>query len=379
VQPDVADLVGNIRRWGAELGFQQVGIADCDLSHAEPRLLAWLERGWHGDMDYMARHGVKRARPAELVPGTLRVISARMNYLPPQARASSEVLDAPERAYLSRYALGRDYHKVMRRRLQQLADRISAEVGPFRYRAFTDSAPVMEVALAEKAGLGWRGKHTLLLNRDAGSYFFLGEIYTDLPLPVDAPAAEHCGNCRKCLNACPTGAIVGPYELDARRCISYLTIEHKGAIPEALRSLIGNRVYGCDDCQLACPWNRFAQLSEQADFSVRNGLDDIALAALFAWSEPEFHERLAGSAIHRIGYERWSRNLAVGLGNALKTLAGSSRASPIVRVLEARRDDRSALVREHVAWALAQHGVAISERAAQAVPIVSGSERITEK
>jgi epoxyqueuosine reductase len=252
-EPDWVELVRTIRRWGAELGFQQVGIADCELSAAETRLLDWLARGWHGDMDYMARHGARRARPAELVPGTVRVITARMNYLPDRARDSREVLESPERAFLSRYALGRDYHKVMRRRLQQLADRISVEVGPFRYRAFTDSAPVMEVALAEKSGLGWRGKHTLLLNRDAGSYFFLGEIYTDLPLPADLPTQEHCGTCRKCLDICPTGAIVAPYELDARRCVSYLTIEHKGSIPEALRPLIGNRVYGCDDCQLACP------------------------------------------------------------------------------------------------------------------------------
>jgi epoxyqueuosine reductase len=257
-------------------------------------------------------------------------------------------------AFLSRYALGRDYHKVMRRRLQRLADRITAEVGPFRYRAFTDSAPVMEVALAEKAGLGWRGKHTLLINRDAGSYFFLGEIYTDLPLPPDDAVDEHCGTCGKCLDACPTGAIVGPYRLDARRCISYLTIEHKGSIPEALRPLIGNRVYGCDDCQLACPWNRYAEATPEADFAVRHGLDAPELVALFGWSEGDFHERLAGSAIHRIGYERWLRNLAVGMGNAWARLGGTAEADTLAAALEARRNDPSALVREHVAWALSQ-------------------------
>jgi epoxyqueuosine reductase len=352
--PHLAALTRDIKRWGAELGFQAIGITDCELSEAETRLVAWLDRGWHGDMDYIPRHGAKRTRPAELVPGTLRVISVRMNYLPAASRPAGEVLDDPERAYVSRYALGRDYHKVMRRRLQRLADRISDAIGPFSYRAFTDSAPVMEVALAQKAGLGWRGKHTLLLDREAGSYFFLGELYTDLPLPVDPPVADHCGTCRKCLDACPTGAIVAPYELDARRCISYLTIEHHGSIPEALRPLIGNRVYGCDDCQLVCPWNRFAQATDEADFNVRHGLDAATLADLFAWSEPEFHERLAGSAIHRIGYERWSRNLAVGLGNALTKLDSSPVASSIVRALESRRDDVSALVREHVEWALAQ-------------------------
>jgi epoxyqueuosine reductase len=351
---DFADLVRRIRRWGAELGFQRIGIADCELGDAEARLAEWLARGWHGDMDYMAAHGAKRARPGELVPGTLRVISARMNYLPPGARDAAEVLADPGAAYISRYALGRDYHKVLRRRLQRLADRITDEIGPFRYRAFTDSAPVMEVALADKAGLGWRGKHTLLLDRTMGSYFFLGEIYTDLPLPVDAATEAHCGTCRQCMSACPTGAIVAPYELDARRCISYLTIEHKGSIPERLRPLIGNRVYGCDDCQLACPWNRFAQPSAEPDFGVRHGLDTAALTDLFAWSEAEFHERLAGSAIHRIGYERWLRNLAVGMGNALRSVGDSDQARAIVAALERRRDDPSALVREHVCWALGQ-------------------------
>jgi epoxyqueuosine reductase len=293
----------------------------------------------------MARHGARRARPSELVPGTIRVISARLDYLPPRARDPGAVLGDSRRAYVSRYALGRDYHRVLRNKLQRLADRMTAAVGDFHYRVFTDSAPVMEVALAAKAGLGWRGKNTLLLTRDAGSFFFLGEIYTDLPLPAAAPAIEHCGSCHACLDACPTGAIVGPYELDARRCISYLTIELKGAIPEALRPLVGNRVYGCDDCQLVCPWNRYAQPSPESDFAVRNGLDDVALVALFAWTEEEFDRRLRGSAIRRIGYERWLRNLAVGLGNA----AYDER---IVAALEARAADTSPLVREHVAWAL---------------------------
>jgi epoxyqueuosine reductase len=350
--PDLAALARDIKRWGLEFGFQQIGITDCDLEDAEPRLLEWLARGRHGDMDYMARHGEKRARPGELVPGTIRVITARMNYFPAQARDSAAVLDSKDRAYVSRYALGRDYHKVLRRRLQRLSDRVAAAVGPFSYRVFTDSAPVMEVALAQKSGIGWRGKHTLLLNRDAGSYFFLGEIYSDLPLPIDSTVSEHCGTCRKCLDACPTGAIVAPYELDARRCVSYLTIEHKGAIPEALRPLIGNRVYGCDDCQLACPWNRFAQRSVEPDFNVRNGLDDVSLVALFRWSESEFHERLKGTAIHRIGYERWLRNVAVGLGNALGALERGPATAAIEAALRSRRDDASALVREHVAWAL---------------------------
>ena len=357
--PDFARLAADIKDWGAELGFQRVGIADCELSAAEARLKVWLDRGWHGDMDYMARHRVKRARPEALVPGTLRVISARMSYLP-EAQDSETVLNTAGLAYISRYALGRDYHKVMRSRLQKLADRISAAVGPFRYRAFTDSAPVMEIPLAEKAGLGWRGKHTLLLDRDAGSYFFLGEIYTDLPLPIDVPVGNHCGTCRKCLDMCPTGAIVAPYELDARRCISYLTIEHKGSIPEPLRPLIGNRVYGCDDCQLACPWNRFAGTTGESDFAVRHGLDAPTLVDLFGWSEAEFHERLAGSAIHRIGYERWLRNLAIGMGNALKRLGSAPASARIATALEGRRDDPSALVREHVAWALGQRDQGIS-------------------
>ena len=344
---DYAALARGIKAWGAELGFQQVGIADCELGEAETRLLDWLGRGFHGDMEYLERHGTRRTRPAELIPGTLRVIAARMNYLPPGARDAGEALADAEGAFISRYALGRDYHKLMRGRMQRLADRIERAIGAFRYRVFTDSAPVMEVELAGKAGLGWRGKHTLLLNREAGSYFFLGEIYTDLPLPADEAQPDRCGTCRKCLDACPTRAFIGPYQLDARRCISYLTIEHKGAIPEALRPLVGNRVYGCDDCQLVCPWNRFAQASGESDFAVRNGLDRATLVELFGWSEAEFHERLAGSAIHRIGYERWLRNIAVGLGNA-------PRSAEVMAILTSRANHESALVREHVAWALAE-------------------------
>jgi epoxyqueuosine reductase len=344
---DYASLALSIKAWGRELGFQAVGIANTDLAAAESHLASWLERGWHGEMDYMAHHGVRRSRPGELVPGTLRVIACRMNYVAEIGDGWPEITN-DGRAYIARYARGRDYHKVLRTRLQKLADRISAEVGEFGHRVFTDSAPVMEVELASKAGLGWRGKHTLLLSREAGSYFFLGEIYTDLPLPVDAPVDNHCGTCTKCIDLCPTQAIRGPYSLDARRCISYLTIELKGSIPVELRPLIGNRVYGCDDCQLACPWNGFAQATGEADFAVRNGLDAASLVDLFAWSATDFDERMAGSAIRRIGYERWLRNLAVGLGNAART-------ESIVAALRARADDMSALVREHVDWALERH------------------------
>jgi len=346
-QVDLAALARDIRGWGIELGFAEIGIADTALAAEEARLSAWLAAGRHGEMHYMARHGLRRARPADLVPGTIRVISARLDYQPLRARDAATVLADSRRAYISRYALGRDYHRVLRRKLQRLADRITAAVGSFRHRVFTDSAPVLEVALAAKAGLGWRGKHTLLLTRHAGSYFFLGEIYTDLPLPVAVAASEHCGSCHACIDACPTGAIVAPYELDARRCISYLTIELKGSIPEALRPLIGNRVYGCDDCQLTCPWNKYAQASGEADFAVRNGLDDAELVVLFAWTADEFATRMEGSAIRRIGYERWLRNLAVGLGNA-------DYDDGVVAALAARADDPSPLVREHVAWALAR-------------------------
>jgi len=345
---DYAALAAAIKAWGRELGFQALGIADTDLGAAEAGLTRWLAAAYHGEMDYMARHGAKRARPAELRPGTVRVISARMDYRPPAA-ASWPVIHAGEKAYIARYATGRDYHKLLRSRLEQLCRRIERATGPFGYRVFTDSAPVMEVELAAKSGLGWRGKHTLLLSRDAGSYFFLGEIYTDLPLPVDAPVTGHCGSCSKCLDICPTGAIVAPYRLDARRCISYLTIELKGSIPPELRPLIGNRVYGCDDCQLACPWNRYARISDEADFRVRHGLDAAQLTELFAWNETEFRTRMAGSTVLRIGFERWSRNLAVGLGNAPGSAA-------VVGALKSRARDASPLVREHVAWALGRHG-----------------------
>ena len=342
---ELSRLAARIIEWGRALGFAEIGISDTELSDEEARLVAWLAAGRHGEMDYMARHGARRARPAELVPGTLRVISARLDYLPQHATEPGRILGDSRKAYVSRYALGRDYHKVLRGKLQALVDRIAEHAREFRYRVFTDSAPVLEVALAAKAGLGWRGKHTLLLTRDAGSFFFLGEIYTDLPLPPTPATSAHCGTCEACIDACPTGAIVAPYELDARRCISYLTIELKTDIPEQLRPLIGNRVYGCDDCQLACPWNKYAQASGEDDFAVRNGLDSADLTALFAWSENDFLSRLEGSAIRRIGYERWLRNLAVGLGNA-------DYADDIVAALASRRDDASAMVREHVAWAL---------------------------
>ena len=344
-----------IKAWGRDLGFQAVGIAGIDLAGAEGRLAEWISRGYHGEMDYMARHGARRARPASLVPGTTRVISARMDYRP-DAADSAGVLSDPGKAFVARYALGRDYHKLVRARLQKLAARVEGEAGAYGYRVFTDSAPVMEVELARLAGLGWRGKHTLLLSRAAGSWFFLGEIYTDLPLPLDSPVGEHCGDCVRCIDVCPTRAIVAPYRLDARRCISYLTIELKGRIPLPLRPLIGNRVYGCDDCQLVCPWNRFARTSGEPDLRVRNGLDSAELADLFAWTEAEFRRRMAGSAILRIGHERWLRNLAVGLGNA-------PTSGRVIGALNARLGDASPLVREHVSWALARHGVPGDTRA----------------
>jgi epoxyqueuosine reductase len=341
----LGNLTSSIKRWGQELGFQAVGVADADLSAAEPRLLEWLERGWHGEMEYMARHGALRARPAELKPGTLRVISCRMDYLNDEGK---ELPSPSERALIARYARGRDYHKVLRERLQKLCDRIVAEIGEFGYRVFTDSAPVMEVELAARAGIGWRGKHTLLLSRDAGSWFFLGEIYCDLPLEIDQEVPNSCGTCERCIEVCPTQAIRAPYELDARRCISYLTIEHKSAIPEELRPLIGNRVYGCDDCQLVCPWNRFARPTQENDFQPRNGLDNATLVELFGWTEAQFDERLRGSPIRRIGYERWLRNLAVGLGNAPSS-------SQVINALSTRKNHPSALVREHARWALSRH------------------------
>ena len=338
-------LCEDIKHWGKELGFQQVGVTDADLQEAEIRLLNWLKLGRHGEMGYMARHGTRRTRPAELVSGTVRVISARLDYLPDGATPIEDVLADSHQAFVSRYALGRDYHKLIRRRLQALVDRIRERVGPFGYRVFTDSAPVMERALAQKAGLGWIGKHTNLINKNAGSWFFLGEIYTDLPLPIDAPASPHCGRCRACLDVCPTGAIVEPYQLDARLCISYLTIELRTSIPEQLRASIGNRIFGCDDCQWVCPWNRFAQSSCETDFAPRHNLDRARLIDLFAWSEADFLRNTEGSAIRRIGYECWLRNLAVALGNAEYSEA-------VVAALRSRIDHASALVREHVQWAL---------------------------
>ena len=349
-QGTAAQLKEDIRRWGRELGFDAIGFAGTELGAAEAGLAAWLAAGCQGKMDYMAAHhseaGYKRARPAELVPGTRCIISARLNYRSASADSRAALAD-PERAFVSRYAVGRDYHKLLRNRLQQLADRIETEIGAFAYRVFTDSAPVMEAELAASSGLGWRGKHTLLLDREAGSYFFLGEIFADLALPPDAPVTDHCGSCTACIGACPTDAITAPYRLDARLCISYLTIELKGEIPPALRQVLGNRIYGCDDCQLACPWNRFAPLTREADFAPRLSLDTARLVDLFAWTEPEFNERLAGSAIRRLGHERWLRNIAVALGNA-------PFSDEAVAALRGRSAHPSPLVREHVAWALAR-------------------------
>jgi epoxyqueuosine reductase len=345
---DYVELATAIKEWGKELGFQAVGISDIRLDDAETQLMRWLALGRHGTMDYMAKHGARRARPAELLPGTQSIISVRMDYFPPNAADSWEVLHDAEHAYISRYALGRDYHKVLRNRLEKLAQKIQSCIEEFNYRMFTDSAPVMEVEVARKANLGWRGKHTLLLSREHGSWFFLGEIYTNLPLPADAPGNDHCGSCTRCLDVCPTQAIIAPYQLDARRCISYLTIELKGSIPEELRPLIGNRIYGCDDCQLVCPWNRFARNSAETDFAVRHGLDNAKLVDLFAWDESIFKERFSGSPIFRIGYEQWLRNVAVGLGNA----PGSAE---IHAALLSRIQHPSALVREHVAWAIRRH------------------------
>ena len=348
-------LVQQLRGWARELGFSQIGIAEIDLTAAEAGLLAWLEAGFHGGMGYMAAHGLKRARPAALVPGTVRVITARMDYLPRDAGADwaareESALHDPQRAVVSVYARGRDYHKVLRQRLQGLADRLAAEVGPFGHRVFTDSAPVLEVELATRAGLGWRGKHTLALTREAGSMFFLGEIFIDLPLPADAPASAHCGTCSACIDICPTQAIVAPYRLDARRCISYLTIEHAGPIDPALRPLMGNRIYGCDDCQLVCPWNKYAQRATLPDFDTREPLGTATLLQLWAWDEADFLRHTEGSAIRRIGFVRWRRNLAVALGNAWRECG----EVVIARALEAARDGACELVREHIDWALKQ-------------------------
>ena len=346
--PDPADIRARLTARARELGFASIGVAGIELGEDERRLDDWLAAGWHGEMEYMARHGTKRSRPAQLLPGTLRVISARMDYWPEEARAAGEVLGDGALGYVSRYALGRDYHRLMRKALQQLADHLATLVRPHGHRVFSDSAPVLEKALARNAGLGWIGKHTNLIARDAGSYFFLGEIYTDLELPIDEPASAHCGSCTACMPACPTGAIVAPWKLDARRCISYLTIELHGPIPEDLRPAMGNRIYGCDDCQLVCPWNRYARAAANPDFKVRHGLDAPRLAALFAWTEAQFATRMSGSAIHRLGYERWLRNIAVALGNAPTT-------GEVLAALAARRADASPLVREHVLWALARH------------------------
>ncbi len=346
---DWIELKKKIRDWGSDLGFAAVSFTGIELGAAETGLLDWLAKGCHGEMDYMARHGTARTRPAELVPGTQCVISCRMNYRPEMRRpASADFSHDPTHAVISRYALGRDYHKLLRARLQKLAERMVGTIGNFNYRVFTDSAPVMEVELAKNAGLGWRGKHTLLLTREAGSWFFLGEIFVDLPLPADTPVSAHCGDCTACLDACPTQAFIGPYQLDARLCISYLTIELKGSIPVELRPMIGNRIYGCDDCQLACPWNRLAPLTQEADFTPRHGLDQATLVELFAWSESDFNERLAGSPIRRIGHERWLRNIAVALGNAPTSPA-------ILDALCARQQHSSPLVREHINWALQRH------------------------
>jgi epoxyqueuosine reductase len=348
---DAPALLADLRRWSRELGFARLGVAQIDLANDEAHFLDWLRAGFNGEMAYMARHGVRRTRPAELLPGTVSCISVRMDYWPERAADAAATLADGSVAYISRYALGRDYHKLMRARLQQLCDRIKSAVGPFGHRVFTDSAPVLEKALARNAGLGWIGKHTNLIDRDAGSYFFLGEIYLDLDLPGDEPSTAHCGTCGACMPACPTGAIVAPYRLDARRCISYLTIELSGPIPVDFRRAIGNRIYGCDDCQLVCPWNKFARPTAEKDFAVRHGLDHSQLVELFSWSEEQFLQRTAGSAIRRIGYERWLRNIAVALGNAPTSQA-------LLESLRSRAQHASPLVREHVQWALAQHSSA---------------------
>ena len=347
-----------LRGWARELGFSQIGIAGIELATAEAGLLAWLQAGFQGEMGYMAAHGLKRARPAELVPGTVSVITARLDYLPQPSpedwvQREKQAQADPQRAVVSLYARGRDYHKVLRQRLQQLALRLAGEVGPLGHRVFTDSAPVLEVELATRAGLGWRGKHTLALTRDAGSMFFLGEIFVDLALPLDAPVDAHCGRCTACIDICPTRAIVAPYRLDARRCISYLTIEHHGAIAPELRPLMGNRIYGCDDCQLVCPWNKYAQRSTLPDFDVRHGLDGATLLGLWAWREAEFLQRTEGSPIRRIGWMRWRRNLAVALGNAWRERGDAA----VVQALRAAREGADELVREHIDWAIAQRAV----------------------
>jgi epoxyqueuosine reductase len=355
---DSAALLAKLREWAAAAGFSQIGVADVDLSHAEAGLMEWLNNGFHGSMAYMAAHGLKRARPAELVPGTVRVITARLDYLPRNTPADWQAVEwrrlaDPTQAALSIYARGRDYHKVLRARLQTLAERVAAVVGPFGHRVFTDSAPVLEVELAAKSGVGWRGKHTLALSRDAGSMFFLGEIYIDLALPLTEPSDAHCGSCSACIDVCPTQAIVAPYRLDARRCISYLTIEHAGPISVELRPLIGNRIYGCDDCQLVCPWNKYAKASALPDFDVRAAVGEATLLTLWSWSEADFLRFTEGSPIRRIGFERWQRNIAVALGNALRVADGAT-ANSIAKQLLLQLAAASELVREHIDWALAQ-------------------------
>lgn len=358
---ELEELSRQIQLWAKQLGFQQIGISDTDLSVAEQRLTDWLANDYHGEMEWMQRHGSKRTRPAELHPGTLRVISVRMNYWPEPSHDAWDVINDPDKAFVSRYALGRDYHKLLRQRLQKLSDRITEAIGEFGYRVFVDSAPVMEKPIAEKAGLGWIGKHTNLIHRDAGSWFFLGEMYTDLPLPVnDSISENHCGTCQTCIEACPTQAIVGPYQVDARRCISYLTIEHRGSFSEELRIKMGNRIYGCDDCQLVCPWNKFSEPSSEKDFLPRHQLDDITLIELFAWDEARFKKEMQGSPIRRIGYEVWLRNITIALGNALRshTLSSNSEsAEKIITALKTKQQHTSSLVREHVGWALQQHQV----------------------
>jgi epoxyqueuosine reductase len=378
--------VRQLRAWGHECGFSQIGISGIDLGSAEAGLRQWLAAGFHGGMDYMARHGFKRARPAELVPGTVSVITARLDYLSADApaawrRREQERLAQPGEAVISIYARGRDYHKVVRARLLQLAARLAEAVGPFGHRVFTDSAPVLEVELATRAGLAWRGKHTLALARDAGSTFFLGEIFVDFALPATDPAGDHCGSCTRCIAACPTGAIVAPYRLDARRCISYLTIEHHGPIPIEWRSAIGNRVFGCDDCQLVCPWNKFARRSTLPDFDVRHGLDGARLIDLWHWSEAEFFARTEGSALRRIGWQRWRRNLAVASGNALRQGGKAGLAVPlaaelaagVAAELAAARESADALVREHIDWALAPQAKARSAASASGNPAIAST------
>jgi epoxyqueuosine reductase len=338
-------LASRIKQWALELGFQGVGISDTNLSAAELKLLDWLKNGHNGEMKWMQYHGDKRSQPAKLLANTTRIISVRLNYLPEENTNPNEILDDNIKAYISRYSLGRDYHKLMRMRLQKLADKINNDIGNFTYRAFVDSAPVLEKTIAEKAGLGWIGKHSNLINQDHGSWFFLGELYTNLDLPVDSPVKNHCGSCSSCIDLCPTKAIIAPYTVDARRCISYLTIELKGSIPVEYRSMIGNRIYGCDDCQLVCPWTRFSQHTNESDFNPRHQLNAIELVTLFKWTEQQFLTNTEGMAIRRIGYESWSRNIAVALGNA-------TQSELIINSLLSRQNDHSAIVREHVRWAL---------------------------